>query len=915
MVRTDNLSSFYRHNAESVGDYDQNNYGSYNSPVKKSNYYKTLTNQFNNTQRKRPPPPAYPPSNASGPYRRTRNAESLAHDYTPPQRHHYQQRLRQERQHMQQQYYGSNQSNKSTLRSSGHSDAPSTSSGQGWQHERARKPHQRSTAIDAMNLSPRGGAPGESYFQQRAPREQRHPMVNTPYESPYKINNIRKWRVNKTAGKKSGTIQTFGLAKSAVSEEGPNWWMTNRRIPINKTKPKENKFKTEFGDDFFVGAAGYKTGALLDDSAQSSDGPDWMTRLPHVPRPPIRDAKKGWKTDFGDKCFVGAAGMRTGAVLDDTAESGDSPRWMRLIPGVGRSKDPRDDPNTKQAKRDFLGDYTPSRLGVRSGAVLDDSAVSGDAPSFFHIKGVPKSKMRAKKTGHKTEFKPSTGAGMRTFAANDDSAISDDVPDFMCIPGVPRMYRPAPQKAHHQRDEVRDFQGAAGAALGSCPDDSAISRLAPQWMHIPGIPTTKKGTLRQPLDGFQGNGTFGGYANKNLKTDFTDTAISENAPAFMHIPGIPHVKDKSQRELMMKSVNFDSHCQGGDSTISNSAPDWMRHNKHVPIARDEYTDWGVSKHTFMGGEVGKGLKSDPRVFKQPCTMADNHYKNTRSSSLGKMVKPPETQVPHKFPLGGSIKKTSVETAPVDSMKGPISHAKADGDMLPLGMQGAITFGNPATVRTSKHLSPRITKLAREQREVPHGILLYGGNAKGPSSVRPQTKMKGSVSFAKNDLDRMPMRTWGPSSTISPRARRMMKSRLDSREVGVADLAGNKPGARLRVDQFGSGNHSSFTSKDTPSWMDGGPKTARPVRAKGKGGGVLGLNGADISVQSPRWMQSSTNAPRPSPMRHNYSGSTGSSSGRYGPSSNGPQTPRPSMPYMPPPSTSKGRNQRLFTPAV
>ena len=96
----------------------------------------------------------------------------------------------------------------------------------------------------------------------------------------------------------------------------------------------------------------------------------------------------------------------------------------------------------------------------------------------------------------------------------------------------------------------------------------------------------------------------------------------------------------------MKSTKFNNgHCHGGDSTISTSAPDWMRSNKYVPLANDEYADFGQSKHTFMGGEIGKGLKSDPRVFKQPAYMVPSVNRNNPKAI------PVERSSPRKFPLG------------------------------------------------------------------------------------------------------------------------------------------------------------------------------------------------------------------------------------------------------------------------
>lgn len=866
MVRTDGFTSLYRHNTNAVG-VDGQNYGGYVTqsvaPVKKhTNYYNTMQTHWDN-YREHPqhrPPPKYPPG---------LGISSFA--------------------------------------------SPRASDGDGWGQQSYRPTD--SSNIHAMNLSPRGGM-GQYTVPAHTVSPRYHANVNTPYQSPYKINSKRVWRVNKTAGKKTGAITDFGLAKSAVSNEGPTWWMANPEIPINKVKTKRPQQK-EITPQAFEGAAGWPSGAVLDDSAQSSDAPLWMTRLPHVPRPPPVKPKVGQRVDFGDHCFEGAAGVRTGAVLDDTAESGDSPRWMRMIPGVHRSKV---DWKMKSG-RDFMAEYTPSRQGMRSGAVLDDSAVSGDAPSFFHIKGVPKSTVKEKSSGWKTNFKPhrkdGKAAGITYGASTEDGAISDNVPDFMCIPGIPRVPRlMEPKKLTKARVE-NAFEGAAGADMGSHPNKSAVSGMAPAWMkQIKNVPQTKNSTLRASLDGFQkGDGTFGGYNNKNLDSEFADTAISQNAPDFMHIPGIPTVKDKREGvEIGMKTGKFESHCTGGDSTISRSAPDWMRSNPHVPLALDEYRDWGQSKHTYRGGEVGKGMKSDMRNFKQPDIMSgrnqftlkaknDNYYRDK----------------PQKFPLGGNRIAAASSVAPVDSMKGAVSHAKADGDMLPMGMQGALVYGNPEQARAHfQHISPRIKEMAKSSEPIPQGTVLFGGQARKKEdktqSTRPQTKMKGSVSFAKHDWDELPMKNWAGTHHISPRVRKLTRSRVsESRGVGVSELAGGRK--QILLNEFGGGNHASFTSKDAPTFMDNSPKTARAPKKHGRGAPDSLLNGGSVSMQSPRWMKANDYVPvidREHDQRNLHKQHTPPRMPRSPRTNNSPRVLHESIN---PPSSSAARNQRLFTPCI
>ena len=158
----------------------------------------------------------------------------------------------------------------------------------------------------------------------------------------------------------------------------------------------------------------------------------------------------------------------------------------------------------------------------------------------------------------------------------------------------------------------------------------------------------------------------------------------------------------------------------------------MRSNKYVPLANDEYADFGQSKHTFMGGEIGKGLKSDPRVFKQPAYMVPTVNRNNPKAI------PVEKSSPKKFPLGLSHKLHNNSMNP-DSMKGGISHALADADMLPISMQSAVIYGNPESIRQSRHLDPRIKNLTKTLKEngndpAPQGILMYSGRKRTTTYV-------------------------------------------------------------------------------------------------------------------------------------------------------------------------------------
>jgi len=253
------------------------------------------------------------------------------------------------------------------------------------------------------------------------------------------------------------------------------------------------------------------------------------------------------------------------------------------------------------------------------------------------------------------------------------------------------------------------------------------------------------------------------------------------------------------------------------------------------------------------------------------------------------------------------------------MKGAVSHAKADGDMLPMGMQGALVYGNPEQARAHfQHMSPRIKEMAKSSVSVPEGTVLFGGQARKKEdktqSTRPKTKMKGSVSFAKQDLDELPMKNWVGTQHISPRIRKMTRSRANnSRGVGVSELAGGRK--QVLLNEFGGGNHASFTSKDGPTFMDNSPKTARPPKKHGRGVPESLLNGGSVSIQSPRWMKANdyvSVVDREHEQRNSHNQHIPPRMPRSPRTNNSPRVLHESFN---PPSSSAARNQRLFTPHI
>ena len=76
--------------------------------------------------------------------------------------------------------------------------------------------------------------------------------------------------------------------------------------------------------------AGHKTGTVQKPTGESSNAPTWMreANVNIVPRSKETASHTGWKTDFRNE-FKNAHGEMSGAVLDDSAQSGDAPEWMK----------------------------------------------------------------------------------------------------------------------------------------------------------------------------------------------------------------------------------------------------------------------------------------------------------------------------------------------------------------------------------------------------------------------------------------------------------------------------------------------------------------------------------------------------------------------------------------------------------
>eukprot|EP00949_MAST-11_sp_MAST-11-sp1_P001454 g1454.t1 len=515
-------------------------------------------------------------------------------------------------------------------------------------------------------------------------------------------------------GKPSGAV----LSDTGQSGDLPDW-LHQQTIYSEKSKHAETKtgwktsFEKEFDDRF-----GKSSGAVLNDAAQSSDCPIWMQdQTPRAPRPPPVSHNPHYKTNVDASEFAGAAGMASGAILDDSAESSDAPYWMKRLPHVPR---PKNNQRKSGWKTEFDDKQFEGAAGRSTGIALDDSAVSGGAPSWFHIDGVPRSKLQEKPQGHKTDFEvdfaPEQGRfGRRTNAILDDSAQSGDLPDYMHIPNVP-LSKVQPKR---QQRQITFDRTAAGLPAGSFPDDSAVSHDAPEFFHIDGVPQTEHHTHagRQAHVGFGEYEKSHGMATSGFYDEgVSDTAVSAAAPDNFHIDGVPIVGgqeavDKVQEHLRklqelkpVRQIYDDSlknerskvgQRQGyGDmlkTAVSDDAPNFMLQNRFLSSVPPkpkmslrkrfpEHDSDNIRPDMIMATKDEREKLFEMRTTKANESKSEE-YKKTRFSE------PIEGNTPKRFPLGKTRTKPPPPEAEhaMSQLIGSIPTNEQDATDLPLEM--------------------------------------------------------------------------------------------------------------------------------------------------------------------------------------------------------------------------------------
>ena len=744
-------------------------------------------------------------------------------------------------------------------------------------------------------------------------------------------------------GKATGVI----LDDSAQSNDAPDWMIAQtERAPRNERVEHVEGWKTDFTKDF-EGRAGEKSGAVLDDSAQSGDAPQWMqVQTERSPRGniPLHKQVGRASNDLGvqgyrgvhNSAFAGAAGHSTGAVHDDSGESGDAPRWMRKMGakhGVPRSVHQQGG----GWKTTFDQELFHGAAGAPTGVLLDDSAQSNDAPDWMiaQTERAPRKKEIKHETGWKTDFtKEFEGRmGKPSGAVLDDSAQSGDAPDWMGIQthlsprgSVPPGKNPGRGsndlgiQGYRSVDINKAYKNAAGQRSGILPDDSAVSHDLPAFMHIPEI-AVHPGNARYHKDTVW---------KTSIDNHHGDTVVSAAAPQFFHIDGIGQIGQKWEEGaakhggLMAGSKEVDFNNAAGvttggstdDCSVSAEMPEWMRKNQHVHVRNSTQRSMGLGKipgrpvpeishrHNNAGGYVqtkyndgdaaaGNGSRFEEKLsprdrMRQEETqlreklehaqrMYQQHSNKQKLSprvgggggggggalaqagraqmrrgeeQQGQQQQQPQTSSnsgsrpitgskPQKFPLSKPTygqenrgKRSSAKTIPApypDHLRGPIPTGRFDSHDLPLNMQHQYyTFSTPKHLRMEEKMKMR-----------PPGkyepFIKRNGNVPG-HQLRPTTRLKGSISHAKTDYDDMPL----AHRTQDYRSRLLGKERITTRELTSAGLSPRGPeraqgwrSPRNMLNTAGSGQHPTVTSQYAPSWMTTGVTTNQVNRGTGR----------------------------------------------------------------------------------
>lgn len=671
----------------------------------------------------------------------------------------------------------------------------------------------------------------------------------------------------------------------------------------------------------FEGAAGHSSGAVLDDSAESGDAPLWMRKMGSkegVQRSRY-NVGSGWKTTFDDKLFSGAAGRRNGVPLSDDAQSIDAPEWM--IKQTSKSLRKKEIKHDCGWKTDFTKEFE-GRLGKPSGAVLDDSAESGDAPdwmkeqSYLSPRGTVHDMNRPGRgsndlgiQGYRavdSELVSKGAAGRHTGILADDSAVSSDLPEFMMIPEIPV----------HPGNKRHGKQATWKTEMENHHSDTAVSASAPAFFHIDGV--GQYGEKYKDDRGSNGIAVgsnakhFHNAAGKTTGGQTDDSSISAEMPDYLRNNKYVHVRNSTQRGMGLGHVpgkpvprisnkhnnagGYQQQHQGeqNEEIQRNQEKrgqiqrlrDKLEHAKHSYETQPNFKKGRmqlqqqqkqqkqprqfVPINTFQGPQTGYAFKNGNQGLgyyldqsyqqqqKSPRSRDSSHAPLAQAgrSQINVMRPPPPQQSqtssnlnsrpvtgskPSKFPLSkpsvsnssrSNRTKMNVKEPHGPHLKGPIPTSEYCITNLPLDMQHQYyTFSTPRHMRLQENL----------EMNPPNKYAPFMKRHKDVSNYkdRPTTRMFGSISQANKDYDSMPLRQYVSHDMMQPAERKLTKDRIErnlsSRGLSprgpVRSVAWRNP--RNMLNSAGSGQHVSVTSQQGPAWMNGPITTNKYIRATGR----------------------------------------------------------------------------------
>ena len=261
--------------------------------------------------------------------------------------------------------------------------------------------------------------------------------------------------------------------------------------------------------------------------------------------------------------------------------SQDSPEWFKTYPGIATRVTPHNpDANTNvnlflKVTADRLNPDGSRRKGTyaTSASGYEDTAVSAKAPEWFHVSQV--SKVDTEKFAFYDAYVP------EHHAASIRTTSSQDLPAWAQLPAV--VPKAPPRVAAAERLWRPEWTPPEDAV--KYDRDSATSKDAPDFFHIPGVPRARPNAYGGYDFDYDHGSPHGGKTKKGF----------EQQPP-VQINARRHQQQHQQQQLQQLQAHSGGSGDGGDGNTGRS-----RSNRPTTTATNATADRGGS-----GGNGGGG---------------------------------------------------------------------------------------------------------------------------------------------------------------------------------------------------------------------------------------------------------------------------------------------------------------------